>query len=178
VSEVETQKPGLGPIIGIAAVAAPLAVAALVVFLMYRSLSEPERPAAAVVEPEVVNTPSWADEDPQQRRAPTMPTVGRRNTGVVAIKSTGKTKVSTVGPAEEPPPFVVPDDSPSYGPRVYSPENETPQSAPPPPREQVRRPEPGVTYREAVSSDPDPLLPIRSGGGGSTTSRNSRVSRR
>ena len=97
------------------------------------------------------------------------------------IRATGRTKVSSVGPAPEPPPMVVADDPvPTYRrggvPIHVAVDPNAPQRTVPTGRESRRQG--GVTYREAVSGDRDPLLPFGSGSGdGGTSGRGASFSR-
>ena len=95
-------------------------------------------------------------------------------TGVIAVKTGGKTKVAKVAKVADKPyePTRSPYDPPTYneparsrgGPTVYG--EPTPEELARQERQRERdrqRRQRGVTYREAIRGDPDPLLPISGG---------------
>ena len=146
---------GWAPLVGFVAGAVPLLAFAGFMFLGRNAAPEPPPPPAALLAP--------ADPQPPVAVAP----VRRADPANLRIKPTGKTKVSTVGPAPEPPPIVVADGDAWAGyPRgggasIYVAEDPNASRREP---ERDNRRQGGVTYRDAISADRDPLLPF--GGSG------------
>lgn len=167
-----TQKSGWNPYVTYAAVVLPLAGAVgAIAWVQHRRSTPPPEPPVAVVAP-----------------PPPMPVVPppaelKPMGGMINIKSTGKSRVSTVGPAPEPPEVIVTDPPPGRAGRVYrgggAVLHSGGETAPPPSSPRTSQPpRDGLTYRETVNNDTDPLLPFGPKSSEGSTSSNRRFNRR
>jgi len=168
-----TQKSGWNPYVTYAAVVLPLAGAVgTIAWVQHRRspAPPPEPPVAVIAPPPMPVVPPPAELKPMG--------------GMINIKSTGKSRVSTVGPAPEPPEAIVADPPPGRGGRVYRGGGPVlhsgGESAPPPPSSSrpTSPPRDGLTYRETVNNDNDPLLPFGPQSSEGSTSSNRRFNRR